>query len=43
MRASEIELGIKHEIRVPVVEMPIVYPVPKYAGVVIRDSAHASK
>jgi len=43
MRASEVELGVKHEIRVPVVEMPIVYPVPKYAGIVIRDSARTSK
>jgi YgiT-type zinc finger domain-containing protein len=37
MRASETELGVKHEIRVPVVEMPIVYPLPQYAGAAVRD------
>jgi len=37
MRASESELKIKHEICVPVIEMPLAYSVPQQAGLTIQD------
>lgn len=39
MRASETELGVKREIRVPVVEMPVTYPLPQRARTAVRDKS----
>jgi YgiT-type zinc finger domain-containing protein len=39
MRASETELGIEREIRVPVVEMPTIYPSPQQAGAIAHDKS----
>jgi len=37
MRVSETELGVKREIRVPVIEMPAIYPFPQRAGATLHD------
>ncbi|MFQ6101121.1 MAG: type II toxin-antitoxin system MqsA family antitoxin, partial [Anaerolineae bacterium] len=37
MRSSEDQLQTKHEIRVPVVEMPLSYAIPQPAGLAVRD------
>lgn len=39
MRASESEVSIKRAIRVPVVEMPTVYPSPQQAGTAVHDKS----
>ena len=39
MRASETDLKVEREIRVPVIEMPAAYPFPQQTNVAVRDKS----